>query len=72
MEKDWEHAEQFEQARRAQQHQQPFGGGGQQFSSEDFGSGDFSEFFESLFGGGRARGQAEERQSFGGRIMNRN
>ena len=54
--KDWEHAEQFEQARRQQQHQ-PFGaGGGQRFSSEDFGSGDFSDFFESLFGGqGRSR-----------------
>lgn len=47
--KDWEHADQFEQARRAQQ-QQPFGGG-QQFSSEDFGNSGFSDFFESLFGG---------------------
>ncbi|MCS3800645.1 DnaJ C-terminal domain-containing protein [Niastella sp. OAS944] len=54
--KDWAHADQFEQARRSQQ-QQPFGGGGQHFSSEDFGGGDFSEFFESLFGGqGRSRG----------------
>ena len=55
--KDWEHAEQFEQARRSQQQHQPFGGGGgQRFSSEDFGSGDFSDFFESLFGGqGRTR-----------------
>jgi curved DNA-binding protein len=47
--KDWEHADQYEQARRSQQ--QPFGGG-QQFSSEDFGDGDFSDFFESLFGKG--------------------
>ena len=55
--KDWEHAEQFEQARRSQQQHQPFGGGGgQRFSTEDFGSGDFSDFFESLFGGqGRSR-----------------
>lgn len=53
--KDWEHAEQFEQARRQQQHQPFGGGGGQHFSSEDFGSGDFSDFFESLFGG-QARG----------------
>ncbi|HEY1200341.1 MAG TPA: J domain-containing protein, partial [Niastella sp.] len=31
--------------------------GGHHFSSEDFGGGDFSEFFESLFGGhGRSRG----------------
>jgi curved DNA-binding protein len=49
--KDWEHAEHFERAERSQRQQQPFGGGGQQFSSEDFGTGDFSEFFESLFGG---------------------
>ena len=55
--KDWAHADQFEQARRSQQQQQPFGGGGQHFSSEDFGGGDFSDFFESLFGGGgRSRG----------------
>src|SRR4030095_6619989 len=46
--KDWEHADQFEQARRSQQ--QPFGGG-QAFSSDDFGGGHFSDFFESLFGG---------------------
>lgn len=45
--KDWAHADQYEQARRSQQ--QP-SGGGQQFSSEDFGSGDFSDLFESLFG----------------------
>ncbi|HUP11603.1 MAG TPA: J domain-containing protein, partial [Niastella sp.] len=55
--KDWAHADQFEQARRSQQQQQPFGGGGQPFSSGDFGGGDFSEFFESLFGGqSRSRG----------------
>lgn len=55
--KDWAHADQFEQARRSQQQQQPFGEGSQHFSSEDFGGGDFSDFFESLFGGqGRSRG----------------
>jgi len=56
--KDWAHAEQFEQARRSQQQQQPFGGG-QHFSSEDFGSGDFSDFFESLFGRQSRRGGRE-------------
>ena len=45
--KDWQHAEQFEQARRQQQ--QYAGQGGQYFSGE-FGD-DFSEFFSSLFGG---------------------
>lgn len=63
--KDWAHAEQFEQARREQQRQQPFGGGGQQFSSEDFGGGDFSEFFESLFGG-RPRGHGGRTAKFRG------
>ncbi len=63
--KDWAHAEQFEQARREQQRQQPFGGGGQRFSAEDFGSGDFSEFFESLFGG-RPQGQGRRTAKFRG------
>ncbi|OQP62236.1 DnaJ C-terminal domain-containing protein [Niastella populi] len=63
--KDWEHAEQFEKAGRGQQRQQPFGGGGQQFSAEDFGGGDFSDFFESLFGG-RPHGQGRRTAKFRG------
>jgi curved DNA-binding protein len=58
--KDWKHAEQFEQAKQ-QQGRQGFGGGG--FEGDPFGqytysSGDdsaFSDFFESLFGGGKGR-----------------
>ena len=46
--KDWEHAEAFEQARQSQQ--RPRSGGGQQYSG-DFGGHDFSDFFESMFGG---------------------
>jgi len=50
--KDWQHADQFEQQRRSQQHS-PFSGG-QQFSGDD--DNDFSNFFESMFGGsGRSR-----------------
>lgn len=56
--KDWQHADAFEQARqsqgqgRAYQGGNPFGG----FSgSADFG-GDFSDFFSSMFGGGRSGG----------------
>ncbi len=53
--KDWQHAEQFEQARRNQQSSRQsynFGGGGRQsFYTEGFESGHFSDFFESLFGG---------------------
>jgi curved DNA-binding protein len=50
--KDWQHAEAFEKARQADQSRgqrstgQPFGGG--------FSGGDFSDFFESMFGGGGA------------------
>lgn len=45
--KDWQHADQFEQARQSQQHH---GGFGESFSG-DFDQGDFSEFFNSMFGG---------------------
>lgn len=53
--KDWQHAEQFEKARQQQQQQQHHGGGGQQFSEAFGNEGDFSDFFESLFGGGGGR-----------------
>ena len=45
--KDWQHAEQFEQARESQQRSQHFGGEG--FSGH-FDEGDFSDFFTSMFG----------------------
>jgi curved DNA-binding protein len=48
--KDWQHAEQFEQARQ-QHYQRPPGAGREEFFTGDFGQGDFSDFFESLFGG---------------------
>jgi curved DNA-binding protein len=48
--KDWKHAEEFEK-QRAQQQQYAQQGGGQ--FSEGFGESDFSDFFESMFGGGR-------------------
>src|SRR5437868_4654223 len=50
--KDWKHAEQFEQARQSQQHS---GGGGWEGFGGQAQEGDFSDFFESLFGG-RGRG----------------
>src|SRR6185503_17188677 len=58
--KDWQHAGQFEKQR---QQQQEFGAGqnfgGQHFS---YGSeGDFSDFFESLFGGGQRNRQTKFR-----------
>lgn len=56
--KDWQHAEQFDKQKQHQQYQQsqyqnaqPFGGNG---------GGDFSSFFESMFGGaGQQRSQAK-------------
>src|SRR4051812_2269945 len=59
--KDWQHGEAYEQARQHQQHQ---GGGGRGFAPGgggfEFEGGDFSDFFESMFGGAGQSG-------FGGR-----
>ena len=56
--KDWQHAEEFEKARKAQQGSHR--NAGQQYT-EGFGEQDFSDFFESMFGGapsdGYTRGQ---------------
>lgn len=53
--KDWQHGEEYEQARQQQQRQ--YSGGGQSFSGS-MGGDDFSDYFESLFGsaGGRRGG----------------
>jgi curved DNA-binding protein len=65
---NWQHGEQYEQARQQQSHQQrSYGGGGQAFDFEGFGGGgggeDFSDFFQSMFGGagGGQRRQAKYR-----------
>ncbi|MDO3641698.1 J domain-containing protein [Mucilaginibacter sp. L3T2-6] len=55
----WQHGPEYEQARQQQQRQQQAGGfgGGQYSGFEGFGSDDFSDFFQSMFGGGSgARG----------------
>lgn len=49
--KDWKHAEEFEKAKQQQQSQ----GSRQQQASGNFSGGDYSDFFESMFGGGRSR-----------------
>ena len=55
--KDWKHADQFEQQKRQQQSQGQYqnAGGYGGYSEQDFSGGDFSDFFESMFGG-RASG----------------
>jgi curved DNA-binding protein len=52
---NWQHADQYEEAKRSQGQSyggqgQDYGGGG--FSADDFGGSGFSDFFESMFGGG--------------------
>jgi curved DNA-binding protein len=54
--KDWKHSEAFEKAGRQQQQQRrQYSGEGSQAFEGDFGGTDFSDFFQSMFGGGRAR-----------------
>jgi len=58
--KDWKHAEEFEKARQHQQRQRTYsGGGGEEFFGGG-GEGNFSDFFESLFGGMGGRGGRRE------------
>jgi curved DNA-binding protein len=57
--KDWKHAEEFEKAKNRQRsHGQYAYEGGEQFQG-DFAGSDFSEFFESMFGGSSHRGRGE-------------
>jgi curved DNA-binding protein len=53
--KDWQHAEAFEQANQQQQRQRTY----QQDASGGFGDSDYSDFFESMFGGGMGRGRSQ-------------
>jgi curved DNA-binding protein len=68
--KDWKHAEQFEQARQ-QQGQRPYSGGfdGGQPYYEFEGGGDFSDFFESMFGRS-AGGNRSSQTKFRGQDVN--
>jgi len=49
--KDWQHSEEFERAR---QNQRQSGGAQRTYQSQGFEGEDFSDFFESMFGGGGA------------------
>ncbi len=60
--KDWQHGEEFEKARQSQQQSYGGGGRGQTFSSADFGGGDFSDFFASMFGGAAGGSAGRGRQ----------
>jgi curved DNA-binding protein len=54
---DWQHAEEFEKQK--QQQREPSGQRSQRFSGDPSG-GDFSEFFESMFGGGNMGGRGRQ------------
>ena len=55
--KDWQHAEEFEKAKQYQQ--QSSNSGGSRFSGAQS-EGDFSDFFESMFGGGASAGRSRQ------------
>jgi curved DNA-binding protein len=50
--KDWKHAEEFEKAKQQRGGQRQYSQGDGESYYGDFGGGDFSDFFESMFGGG--------------------
>lgn len=60
--KDWQHADEIERARQQQRQQSQQRQSSRRFSEEDFTGGDFSDFFETLFGN-EARGRTGNRQS---------
>ena len=69
--KDWQHADQFEQARQSQQYTQGQSGR----SSESYFGGEeggFSDFFESLFGRNTSRQGESARPVSADRIMKQN
>jgi len=63
--KDWEHADAFEQAKKQQQYQRT----SRQSDYGDFSGGDFSDFFESMFGG-RTAGRKQSSVKFRGQDFN--
>lgn len=66
--KDWKHAEEFEKAK---QQQRQYQGGGKQSPFGDFGGGDYSDFFESMFGGrSSTRGSTGSSVKYRGQDLN--
>ena len=61
--KDWQHAEQFEQARQSQQRA---GGYGSETFTGDFNESEFSDFFNSMFGGMGGGGFRQRQTKFRG------
>ncbi len=72
--KDWQHADSFEQARQQQQQSGGGFGGGRSYSGggQGFDESQFSDFFESMFGGGESRQRGGQRRTaqYKGQDMN--
>lgn len=73
--KDWQHADAFEEARRQQQQQSKsrqsdFGGGWTYSGGQDFDESQFSDFFESMFGGGFGGTRKSRTSQFKGQDFN--
>lgn len=67
--KDWQHAEEFEKAK-SQRRSQPSGGGYREYTYSGGQESDFSDFFESMFGGGGDFGRQQGRTKFRGQDFN--
>ena len=57
--KDWQHSEQFEKQQQYQNQNRPSQSGGSRYSQTQS-DGDFSDFFESMFGGARGAGRSRQ------------
>ena len=66
--KDWEHADAYEQAKRNQRSSSSGNRGG--YSRSSGANEDFSDFFESMFGGGGFRGGGQRTSQFKGQDLN--
>jgi curved DNA-binding protein len=67
---NWEHGEEYEKARQQQQQQYQHSGQQDGFGGDGFsGGGDYSDFFESMFGGGAQRGNRRS-SAFKGQDLN--
>ena len=71
--KDWQHADAYEEAQRNNQQRSSYSGGRSSYgSSGEFGNEDFSDFFESMFGGagGFSGGGRRRTAQFKGQDLN--
>jgi curved DNA-binding protein len=72
---NWKHADQYEEAKSAQSRRgsgsNPFGGStsGGGYSNADFGGGDYSDFFESMFGGSGSRSSGRRSPKYKGQDL---